>query len=211
MRLHQITSFMSSFDVNRDPDHWNILSDVDKEVYLRIRSALSAPSIRNKRNKRIDDFKEVLDAIDIFLNTDERDKWKRSLVCGVCRLTDGIAINPNRLQHLIFKCKSSINGCLKGIGYDIVVSNAALSQELVRQIPILRNDLAELRQWTIRTRKNHSSTETWAEITPPMEMEEERREGAFELKASAPKVIEPMSPKDFGEIPGFDDFMFDFL
>jgi hypothetical protein len=119
-------------------------------------SALSAPSSRNIRDKRRDAFREILDAIEIFLNTNEEDKWKRSLVCGVCRLTDAIAINPARLQHLTFKCKSSINGCLKGLGYDIVVASPALSQELLRQIPVLKNDLPETRRWTIRVEQSRS-------------------------------------------------------
>jgi hypothetical protein len=211
MEVESLIFLMSFVEANRDPEHWNILSDVDKEVYLRIRSALAAPSNRNKRNKRMDDFKEVLDAIDIFINTDEENKWKRSLVCGVCQLTDGIAINPTRLQHLIFKCKSSINGCLKGLGYDIVVSNPSLNQELLRQIPMLRNDLSELRQWTIRTRTSSPATEVWTEITPPVVTEEELKAEPFELNAFAWKPLEPTSPKDFGEFPPLDDFMFDFL
>jgi hypothetical protein len=61
-------------DATRDPEHWTLLSDPDKEVSLQIRSAHSAPSSRNKRNKRIEDFQVILDAIELFLNTDEEDK-----------------------------------------------------------------------------------------------------------------------------------------
>jgi hypothetical protein len=128
-----------------DPEYWHLISDVEKDVYLRIRSALAAPSNRNKRNTRTDDFRETLDAIDIFINMDEEGKWKRSLVCGVCRLPGGLAINPGRLQRLIMKCKSWINGSLNRLGYTIAQPDFALSQELLQQLPALRENPAELR------------------------------------------------------------------
>jgi hypothetical protein len=205
-------------DGPRDPEHWHLLSDADKEVYLQIRSALSAPSSRNKRNKRIDDFREVLDAIDIFLNTDEEDKWKRSLVCGMCRLSDGIAVNPTRLQRLVFKCKSSINGCLKGLGYDIVVANPCLSQELLREVPLLGSDPVEMRQWTLRKRTHPVRSEGWAEITPPLASEQEIGNGGVELSAFSQKgsgeVFRAGSPAECGDDPfcdGISDLLFDFL
>jgi hypothetical protein len=68
----------------REPQHWELLSEDDKAVYRRISAALCAPSSRSKRNKRIDDFKEIMDAIDLFIESDEVDRWKRCIVCGVC-------------------------------------------------------------------------------------------------------------------------------
>jgi hypothetical protein len=153
------------------PQHWELLSDTDKEVYRRISTALSAPSSRNKRNKRINDFREILDAIEIFINSNEADRWKRCLVCGVCRLTDGIAVNVPQLKKLIFKCKSSINGALKGLGYDIVVAKTASCPELLRLIPVLRNCPTELRQWTIRICS--AKQQQPVEATPPVATEKE--------------------------------------
>jgi hypothetical protein len=65
---------MALTDGGQNPQYWNLLSNDDKEIYSRIHSALSAPTSRNKRNKRIDDFREILDAIDLFENTDEYNK-----------------------------------------------------------------------------------------------------------------------------------------
>jgi hypothetical protein len=158
---------MNSAELGRDPDFWATLSNDDKEIYTRIRSALSAPSSRNKRNTRIDDFREIIDAIDLFENTDEQDREKRCLVCGICKLTDGIAVNTNQLQKLISKCKSSINGCLKGLGYDHVSLKPSMTDELLRQIPYLRTTPSEQRQWTIRARSTPEPVQMSADITPP--------------------------------------------
>jgi hypothetical protein len=126
-----------------------------------------APSSRNKRNTRIDDFREIIDAIDFFENTDEQDRWKRCLVCGICKVTDGIAVNTNQFQKLISKCKSSINGCLKALGYDQVSLKPSVNDELLQQIPYLRMNPGDYRQWTIRVSSRPEPVQTSADITPP--------------------------------------------
>ena len=75
-----------NFDDSINPPHWDLLSDEDKNIYRSIYRALSAPTNRNKRNKRIDDFREIVDAIFLFIDQNESDAWKRRLVCGICKL-----------------------------------------------------------------------------------------------------------------------------
>ncbi|OHT11156.1 hypothetical protein TRFO_01053 [Tritrichomonas foetus] len=158
---------MSSGNVERPP-HWDLLSEDDKEVYIGISKVLSAPTNRNKRNRRIDDFKEIVDALEIFIEKDEEEAWKRRLVCGICLLDNGIAVNIARLRKIIFKCKSSINGSLKGLGYGSVISRTSSCTELFEKIPFLKSNTAELRQWTVRMR-THTQTQGDDEedITPP--------------------------------------------
>jgi hypothetical protein len=150
----------------RDLPHWDLLSDVDKAVYRRISAALCAPSSRSKRNKRIDDFQEILEAIELFIDSDDVDKWKRCLVCGICRIPSGIALNIAQLKKLVFKCKSSINGSLKGLGYDVVLAKTASCTELFDALPQLRMNPGELRQWTVRLRSKPEEQPS-SEITPP--------------------------------------------
>jgi hypothetical protein len=141
---------MDHFGHQRRPRHWDLLNENDKAVYVRISAALSAPSSRDKRNRGVDDFKDVLDAIETFVNSDETDKWKRCLVCGLCPLSNGIAVNVVQLKRLTFKCKSSINVSLKRLGYDVVLAKALSYQELFQCLPQLKNNFDELRQWTVR-------------------------------------------------------------
>jgi hypothetical protein len=148
------------------PRFFALLNNNDREVFLRITSALSAPSSRNKRNTRMNEFEEIVEAIDLFENTDQDDKWKRCLACGIVKLTAGIAVNTNQLRHLVFKCRSSINGSLKGLGYDSIVTKPEATEELLDLIPALRALPAELKQWTIRARQQEN-LEIPAEISPP--------------------------------------------
>jgi hypothetical protein len=150
-----------------DPDHWALLTENDKAVYRRISTALSAPSTVDKRYKRIEKFTEIVDALENFINADETDRWKRCLVCGWCKFTDGVAINISQFKRLVFKCKSSISGSLKGMGYDIVLARPGLCQELFRQIPYLRDHPVELRQWTVRLRSGSGIQRALCSITPP--------------------------------------------
>jgi hypothetical protein len=133
------------------PQYWDLLDDDDKGIYLRIRAALSAPMTRNRRNKRIEDFRAIIDAIEVFQNSDVENKWRRCLVCGMCRLRNGIAVNTTQLKRLVFKCKSSINGSLKGLGYGVIVTDPSAGDELLEEIPYLRDNGIEFRRWTIRT------------------------------------------------------------
>ena len=133
-----------------EPPNFFLLNEEDKNIYRSIHRVLSAPTSRNKRNKKIDDFKEIIDAIQIFIDRDEEDAWKRRLVCGVCPLSNGIAVNIKQLGKLIFKCKSSINGSLKGLGYDVVIGKSSKCEELLQKIPYLRKNIGEMRQWTVR-------------------------------------------------------------
>ncbi|EAX96043.1 hypothetical protein TVAG_309630 [Trichomonas vaginalis G3] len=151
------------------PNHWELLNEADKQTYDRICAALTAPSNKNKKNKRADEFREILEAITLFENHDEVDKWKRCLVCGVYQFEDGIAVNISALKRLIFKCKSSINGSLKAIGYPNVTYKCSSCEELLKGIPFLRGNTVELRQWTVRYRapKEEAQNENTEYITPP--------------------------------------------
>lgn len=159
---------MNLVEESINPPHWDLLSNEDKEIYKGIYQALSAPTNRNKRNKRIDDFREIVDAILLFIDQNEEDAWKRRLVCGICKLSNGIAVNIAQLRKLIFKCKASINGSLKMMGYDSVASKTTSCTELFEKIPYLKNNSAEMRQWTVRTSSNKKlEINNKSFITPP--------------------------------------------
>jgi hypothetical protein len=99
----------------------------------------------------MEDFQAVIGAIEVFENTDTADKWKRCLVCGMCTLPNGIAVNTTQLRWLVFKCKLSINGSLNGLGYGLIVTDQSAGEELLSAIPDLRENCVEFRRWTIRT------------------------------------------------------------
>jgi hypothetical protein len=137
-------------DRRNAPRHLELLNKSDKHIYEKICEALAAPTNRDRRFKRLDDFQEILEAIELFENIDDDDKWKRCLVCGIFRFDGGIAVNITQLKAMILKCKSSINGSLKRLGYTQVAKRTESAGHLVSAIPYLQRHSSELRKWAIR-------------------------------------------------------------
>jgi hypothetical protein len=133
------------------PNFFDILSDADKFGYNCLRNSISTVSgSRNMRNKRVQNFAETLDLIRRFCHKGDSDDWKRCIVCGVCWLFEGIAINTRQLKILISKCKSSINGSFHKMGFTANLGCPESAAAIARAIPFLKGNVNELRQWTVR-------------------------------------------------------------
>lgn len=142
------------------PRYFSILSDYDKYQYNCLRATLSIHFSKNQRNKRIENFSEILEMIKRFCIRNDGDDWRRCLVCGFCAIPNGIAISTKQLKLLIFKSKSSINGSLHKMGYTASGGRPELTNHLLSAIPLMRDDISELRQWTIRIAKSYSDSLT---------------------------------------------------
>jgi hypothetical protein len=81
------------------------------------------------------------------------DDWKRGLVCGICWLNSGIAVNTRQLRLLLSKCKSSINSMFQSIGFSSIPTTNDYEAALTAYFPLIKDNFAELRRWTIRTPK----------------------------------------------------------
>ena len=115
-----------------------------------MRIGLSAASCQNLRNKRIETFNEAIQEIKKYAVRGTPDDWKRCLVCGILWLPNGIAINTHQLRLILFKCKSSINGSLLQMGYDITCGRSESANTISSEFSILKEMPTEIRQWTVR-------------------------------------------------------------
>lgn len=148
------------------PSYWQLLSDADRYQYGFLRAAMSSPSNKNQRNKRVETFSDSLEAIRAFAIRGDGNDWARCLVCGIAWLPDGsIAINTHQLRLLIFKCKSSINGSLLKMGYIHTLGRTETSDIISEYFSLIKDNTSEMRQWTIRTKD-------CGIITPPKKEEE---------------------------------------
>jgi hypothetical protein len=134
--------------------YWELLKESDQQILGSIRAALSAPTLKNKRNTRIADLKEIIETLKIFQYHCEEDTWKRLLVTGFVDLDEGFAVNVTQLHTLILKCKSSINGSLRRMGYATKITTVSAFNKLFEAIPALKTNATELRQWTIRKKSD---------------------------------------------------------
>lgn len=135
------------------PQFFELLNEEDKKQYLLMKSALSSPVCKNRRNHSTDTFKQILQMIKNFTNRNDCDDWKRCIVCGIFWLEDNqIAVNSKQLCILLSKCKSSINGSLQALHYLKIPNNLDHVKQFVKSIQMIQTHpmLIELRQWTIR-------------------------------------------------------------
>ncbi|OHT05128.1 hypothetical protein TRFO_27259 [Tritrichomonas foetus] len=127
-----------------------MLSDDDKCRYTYLKFNISSKAFKSQRNKRIETFSEILNEIKGFVVRGTKDDITRGLVCGVCWLPEGIAINTHQLRFLISKCKSSINGSLQKMGYNSSLGRTEAAIAISNAFPILKDNNTELRKWTVR-------------------------------------------------------------
>ena len=135
---------------NIQPKYIEMLTPADVSQYNALRATLSSKVCRYNRGTRVKTFQEMLNAIKTFCCRGDENDWKRCLVCGVCWLPNGIAVNNRQFSLLIDKCKSSINGSLQRMGYGTVQSRQESTKMLCEAIPYLSGKFFELREWSVR-------------------------------------------------------------
>ena len=141
---------MIQSETYKTPSYWDILSPSDQKEYKVLQRDLYSTACRNLRNQRLDSFIDVLEIVKKYTAKNDQNDWKRYLVCGICWLSDCIAINTVQFSILIGKCKSSINGSFQRLGYKPYPCSISQNAELLEKIPHFENHLNEIRQWTLR-------------------------------------------------------------
>ena len=184
------------------PQLWWRLSDADKCQYACLKAAISSTALRSQRNRRISAFTEALSAIKAFVLRGDKDDNLRSLVCGICWLDEGIAINTHQLKRLLSKCKSSINGSLQKLGYTTSLGRTESAAAMVSVWPLLRENNAELRKWTVRKRDENHMYQDKLDSPPPRAHStgpvfEISLEGIARPQSTKPPVLEIEEP--FGD------------
>lgn len=148
------------------PQYWNILSDSDKNGYISLRNEINVLNTKRIFRDRTGTFTKILQLIQKYAERKDEDDWKRFLVCGICWVDNGIAVNIRQLKILISKCKSSINGSLQKLGY--LPSQLHVNTKLILfpLIPFLSKNYNELRQWTIRFFQKYNTVDKNSSLNP---------------------------------------------
>lgn len=136
--------------IHKAPLYVDLLSPEDQVAFCELQNRVGSPDNRYNRNKRLATLNESFELIRKFCAKGDDEDWKRYLVCGICWVPNGIAINTRQLRVLIAKSKSTINGALAKMGYATVPTKGEDASQLLAMIPYLKGHFSELRQWTIR-------------------------------------------------------------
>lgn len=187
------------------PLYWELLSESDKSGYHNLKMAFNVRSIKRNRGRRVETFDSMLEAIHKYAERHDTNDWRRFLVCGVCWMDGAIAINTRQLRLLITKCKSSINGSLQKLGYVTNTSHSESWNMLFSRIPTLRDNFTEIRQWTIRYKKdmNPTSVPVQPQFLPKVVLPPEAMRRSVpaihlpKLETRAPNEQEPVLPLKF--------------
>ena len=163
----QILHFNSQTEVmaRADPKYFDLLDEMDKEEYRRLRFELNKKTERRRRGRRLEVLGECLELVRVWAQRGCDSDWKRCLVSGLCFMTSGVAINLHQIQLLINKCKSSLNGALKLMGFTTTYARGDLSCELINTFPILEGNQKGLREWSIRKPINYRKDVSEAGMT----------------------------------------------
>lgn len=131
--------------------HLDLLSPNELQQLESLRTKFSAPQTKSKRNTKIISLENAFNEIRTFEENGGyvSDKWKRCLVCGLCFFKDSLALNIPQLSKVIFKGRSSINSGLKLMGYSAKSTLACEFEQLLNEIPILKDNIIECRLWSI--------------------------------------------------------------
>jgi hypothetical protein len=178
------------------PRFWDLLSEVDQFDYCELRQSLSEPTRKNRRNRSVATFSEIVGAVKAFVMRNNHDDWKRGIVCGLFwfQPDSTIAINTRQLRILISKCKSSINGSFQQLGYSIATVGTDCSAMVVKNLPYLNGNFTELRQWTLRQQLPTQAPAITTYISPPPDLAstfDVPEDSDFALAIDLPKYFSP--------------------
>ncbi|MDR1627364.1 MAG: hypothetical protein LBR79_01150 [Oscillospiraceae bacterium] len=113
----------------------------------------------NMRNKRIENFDNIICAINNFLNSQEnpQTKQKMAVIIGLVLFNNGeIAVNTRHLKSTTGKCKSSLNAGFQLLGYDISTRIDGNSMRV--EIPLIEE--SEIRRWSLRRKSSSPNPPT---------------------------------------------------
>lgn len=149
----QVTTQQIQVALNALPQYWQLLDRADLEEYLKLRLKNEENVAKSKKGERIESFNQKLDQIKKYIERDNVNQWKRSLVCGAIFLKDGIFINIQNFKMILSRCKSSINGSFQQMGYNANQCNPSAAQEIKSKIPFFSKSPNDLKKWTFREYK----------------------------------------------------------
>ena len=135
--------------VNSFPNFFYLLSEQDKITYINFLNS------QRDTHKKFDGIMKDIESLHNFIVRGDSDDWKRSLVCGICWLPEGLAINNQQLKIALNRSKSSLNALLSKIGLNNFVNRAKAAYLILNVFPFLKDNPSEFRQWTVRRYPNN--------------------------------------------------------
>ena len=135
---------MNLQQINKLPNFFYLLNENDQKEYISLRDQ------KRDQHRKYETFIQEIDKLKQFVERGDGDDWKRSLVCGIRWIHEGVAINNQQLKIVLNKCKSSLNASLSKAGLGTTLGRGKAGYIILNTFPFLKNNSTEMRQWTVR-------------------------------------------------------------
>lgn len=131
-------------------NQWDTLTNEEKAEFCGLCCDFVREQSTLSRDPRVVTFPADLVRILKFIDRSPNNIEARAICAGIYFLGPLICINTRQVKGVIGRCKSSINGLLQQLGYVTLRTRAMTHFCLLRALPILAQNYAYVRQWTVR-------------------------------------------------------------
>jgi hypothetical protein len=130
--------------------YWNQVSQDDQTEFMQLRAHLRRGQQPMSKDVRIASLRRELLLVLSYLERSPDNMEARAILAGICFVGPAVCVNTGQLKSLIGRCKSSINGCFKQLGFVAVRTKAKARGFIAAALTSLKDRPEMIRQWTVR-------------------------------------------------------------
>jgi hypothetical protein len=146
---------------------WSSLSPQERSEYLDLKYHFHHDLAPNEKDRNLRHFRKDVHSILDFINSTTGNREHRAIVCGLAAHGRFLCIHQSQLKQFMGRCKSSINGSFRRLGFSqLDVKRDSLSN-LVAALPSLEYEPSAQKQWSVRQRLGAEGESAADAFAPP--------------------------------------------
>jgi hypothetical protein len=130
--------------------YWNQISQDDQTEFIKLRAHLHRGQQPMSKDVRMASLRRELLLVLSYLERSPDNMEARAILAGICFVGAAVCVNTRQLKCLLGRCKSSINGCFKQLGFVAVRTKAKARGFIAAALTSLKDRPEIIRQWTVR-------------------------------------------------------------
>jgi hypothetical protein len=130
--------------------YWNQLSQDDQTEFIKLRAHLHRGQQPMSKDVRMASLRRELLLVLSYLERSPDNMEARAILSGICFVASAVCVNTRQLKSLLGRCKSSINGCFKQLGFVAVRTKAKARGFIAAALTSIKDRPEMIRQWTVR-------------------------------------------------------------
>jgi hypothetical protein len=131
-------------------DFWGVLSQDDQTEFIKLRARLHRGQQSISKDIRMAAHHRELLMVLSYLERSPENMEVRAIISGILFVGPAVCVNTRQLKLLLGRCKSSINGCFKQLGFVAVRTKVKARNFIAHCLTALKDKQDVIRQWTVR-------------------------------------------------------------